>query len=156
MLEEAVPAPTDVPNVTKRTSLFNVPVRIEANDMLFTFRSDSLDIVNDVRNWLGGSGRLRGQSVALPAGVDALITFNSDRLMFARRGLPRQIADQNNLQFRRRVNPDSPMWMGFVDQQVNASGRADRDFRGQRSSRLTNATAGSLLRQRLDAAPRRT
>ncbi len=41
-LEEAVPGPTDVspqnPNITKQT--FNVPVKIESNDVLFTIRSD--------------------------------------------------------------------------------------------------------------------
>src|SRR5581483_3020947 len=61
-LEEAVPSPTDVssqnPNIKKQT--FNVPVAIEANDVVFTFRSDSLNNINDVVNWILGSDELGG------------------------------------------------------------------------------------------------
>jgi hypothetical protein len=145
-LEEAVAGPTDVPNVTKRTSRFNVPVRIETNDMLFTIRSDNQQICTDIINWLGGSGRLGSRNVTLPGALNQLWTFTSSRLMFARRSLPREVADSHNLQFRNRINPESPMWMGFVDQQVDASGPASIcTFVGNNSARLTNATAGSYF-----------
>src|SRR5690348_14246537 len=56
-LEEAVPSPTDVlsQNSPISKATFNVPVQIEANDVNFTFRSDSLNNINDVINWLTGS-----------------------------------------------------------------------------------------------------
>src|ERR1051326_6532400 len=55
-LEEAVPSPTDVsplnPRITKQT--FNVPVKIETNDVLFTLRSDHYSNVLNVTTWLQG------------------------------------------------------------------------------------------------------
>ena len=64
-LEEAVPGPTDVspanPEVTKLR--FNVPVQIEANDMLVTLRSDHTQVLDDVLGWLAGeSDTLAGAS----------------------------------------------------------------------------------------------
>jgi hypothetical protein len=150
VLEEAVPAANDVPNVTKRTPLFNVPVRIETNDLLFTIRGDSLTNVTDVTNWLGGSQRLLSRSVPMPGNVSSSWTITSRRLMFARRGIPREVADANRLQFANRVNPESPMWMGFVDQQVDGSSPArDVTFVGTPGVSLpltrTTATAGSYF-----------
>jgi hypothetical protein len=119
VLEEAVPSPTDVcpanPGITKQR--FNIPVAIEANDLLFTFRSDDAAIIQDVLAWLSGSNSLAGSAVASPS-LSRLLTFTSSRAMFAQRGLPRRIADENGLVFGFMVNPDSPMWMGFVDQQT--------------------------------------
>jgi hypothetical protein len=146
VLEEAVPGPTDVPNATKRSPLFNVPVRIETNDILFTIRGDDLTNVTDVANWLGGSQRLLSRSVPMPGNVFQSWTITSRRLMFARRNLPREVADAHNLQFRDRVNPESVMWMGIADQQTNASGPPEIcTFVGNNSARLTNATAGSYF-----------
>jgi hypothetical protein len=147
-LEEAVPSPTDVhssnPRISKRR--FNVPVRIENNDMLFTIRGDSLTNVTDVRNWLGGSGRLLSRSVPMPGNLSSIWTITSTRLMFARRSLPREIADTHRLSFASRINPESVMWMGFIDQQVAGSGPAAiTTFVGNNSARLTNATAGSYF-----------
>jgi hypothetical protein len=146
VLEEAVPGPTDVPNATKRSPLFNVPVRIETNDILFTIRGNDLINVTDVTNWLGGSQRLLSRSVPMPGNVFQSWTITSRRLMFARRNLPREVADAHNLQFRDRVNPESVMWMGIADQQTNASGPPQIcTFVGNSSARLTNATAGSYF-----------
>ena len=56
---EAVPGPSDVspanPGVIKQR--FNVPVRIEANDMLLILRSDSTAVIEDTLSWLEPSGR---------------------------------------------------------------------------------------------------
>src|SRR5205814_10323099 len=115
-LEEAVPAPTDVgqPNITKKT--FNVPVRIENNDVVFTFRSDSLNIINDIINWLLGSNRLGGNAIASPNfSSNGLFNFTTIRNEFVQIGLPRKVADQNRLSFAGRINPQTPMWMGFSD-----------------------------------------
>src|SRR5579884_782781 len=81
-LEEAVPGPTDVspqnPAITKQT--FNVPVTIESNDLVFTFRSDSLNIINDVVNWLLGSDELGGFLVASPNfAFNGLVNFTTIR-----------------------------------------------------------------------------
>ncbi|MEO8972626.1 MAG: hypothetical protein ABI406_13635, partial [Ktedonobacteraceae bacterium] len=67
-LEEAVPGPTDVsqqnPGIVKVT--FNIPVVIESNDVLFTFRSDTLANITSVEAWLQGSNSLNGKSVPSP------------------------------------------------------------------------------------------
>ncbi|HET8843763.1 MAG TPA: hypothetical protein VFN35_20030 [Ktedonobacteraceae bacterium] len=148
-LEEAVPGPTDVssrnPNIKKAT--FNVPVAIESNDLVFTFRSDNLNNINDVVNWLLGSDVLRGFLVSSPDfAFNGLLTFTSIRTQFTQIGLPRQVANQNNLPYAARVNSQTPMWMGFSDQQVAASGPAAiTTFLGNSSARFTNATSGSYF-----------
>ena len=140
-LEEAVPAPTDVspvnPGITKKT--FNVPVVIEANELLFTIRSDNANNVFDVMAFLGGSDRLAGMKVRSPR-LKAGLTFTGSRLMFVQQGLPRKVAEQNNLPFASLINPSSPMWMGFADQQVNATApAADVTFAGADGILFTTA-----------------
>ncbi len=148
-LEEAVPSPTDVssrnPNITKKT--FNVPVAIESNDLVFTFRSDSLNVINDVVNWLLGSDALGGFFIYSPNfAFDGLLTFTTIRTQFTQIGLPRQVANAHNLSFAGEVNPQTPMWMGFSDQQVSASGPAQIvTFQGNSSAHLTTATSGSYF-----------
>jgi len=148
VLEEAQPSPTDVrsgSNVTKMR--FNVPVRIEGNDILFTLRSDSQNNLNDVLNWLfGRSNRLGGQAITSPNFGQRL---TSTRVMFQQNGLPKQVANQNNLPFRNFINPQSPMWMGFADQQTNSSGPAAiTTFLGNASDRnRTTARSGDYFDQ---------
>jgi hypothetical protein len=142
-----VPGPTDVssvnPDIQKET--FNVPVRIENNDVLYTFRSDVLSNIQDVISWLQGSNRLKGSTVASP-NFGGLFTYTSTRVMFQQISLPHFVAQQNNLPFTSRINPDSQMWMGFADQQVAASGPASIcTFQGNSSARLTNATSSSYF-----------
>jgi hypothetical protein len=61
-------------------------------------------------------------------------------------GMPRKVADQNGFEFAPRVNPDSSMAMGFVDQQLNASGPAAiTTFVGNSSAKLTDAHAGDYF-----------
>ncbi|HKT00811.1 MAG TPA: hypothetical protein VJT31_14875 [Rugosimonospora sp.] len=147
VLEEAVAGPTDVgtanPGVTKQ--LFNVPVRIERNDLLFTFRSDVAGNIADVLAWLGGSGRLRGRRVASPR-LGAGLTFTSSRAMFIQLGLPRRLAQQSGLPYAGRINPASSMWMGFVDQQVGANPAAPTvTFAGAQGQPLTSARGGDYF-----------
>jgi hypothetical protein len=142
-----VPGPTDVsprnPGITKQR--FNVPVVIEANDLLLTLRSDRLDNLLNVIAWLSGSNRLNGRSVASPA-FNKLFTLTSTRLMFVQRGLPRKIADQHKLPFANQINSQSPMWMGFADQQVSGSGPANiTTFQGNSSARFTTAKSGDYF-----------
>jgi hypothetical protein len=122
VLEEAVPSPTDVssknPNIKKAT--FNVPVTIETNQVLFLLRSDNLNNIQDVVAWLQGSNKLNGQSIASPP-FGNIFTFHTARINFVQPGLPRQMANQRGFSYASEINPASSMFMGFVDQQVNAS-----------------------------------
>lgn len=147
-LEEAVPGPTDVsplnPGITKR--LFNVPVQIESNDVLFTLRSDSLTNITQVAAWFNGSNELNGKKVASPA-FNGLFNFKTPRLNFVQPGMPRKVAAANNFSFTDQINPASSMWMGFVDQQVNGSAPngATVTFAGTASAVLTTAKAGDYF-----------
>ncbi|HEY3606700.1 MAG TPA: hypothetical protein VGL06_04335 [Pseudonocardiaceae bacterium] len=154
-LAEAVPSPTDVvnglvggpgapvPNKTK--DRFNVNVAIEHNDVLFQLRSDSVANLNDVLAWLKGSNSLKGTNTPSPA-FNGLLSFQTTRVQFTQRGLPAQLANSNNFEFAPRINPDSPMWMGFLDQQTDSSGPAAiTTFAGNGSARLTNANVGDYF-----------
>ena len=147
VLEEAVAAPTDVspqnPGISKRR--WQVPVRIERNDMLFTFRSDRPGSIEDVQAWLlQGSDRLAGARVASPLG--GLFRVTSARVMFQQVGLPAKVAAQNGLPYASRINPQSPMWMGFADQQTNAAAPpALVTFQGTDQARLSTARAGDYF-----------
>ncbi|MFD7609475.1 hypothetical protein [Streptomyces sp. NPDC059828] len=144
VLEEAVAGPTDVspanPRITKRR--FNVPVSIEGNDLLFTLRSDNAANIQDVLRWLGGSNRLAGRPQTSPLLSD-LLTFTSSRAMFTQIGLPRKVADANRLVYAFMVNPRSPMWMGFADQQT--SGTSPAGAVTFQSSSLTTARPGDYF-----------
>jgi hypothetical protein len=147
VLEEAQPGPTDVTPAhsgpAKRR--YQVPVVIESNDMLLTLRSDQAPYLSDVLAWLGGSNTLRGRPVASPE-LSGLLTFTSSRHMFTQTGLPRAVALQNRLPYARYMSPESPMWMGFSDQQVNASGPAAIcTFAGHPSARFSDAVAGDYF-----------
>ena len=148
-LEEARPSPTDflagTTNPDRQKATFNVPVVIERNDVLFTLRSDSLSNLTSILNWLQGSNVLGGRIIASP-NFGGLFSFQRSRLMFQQIGLPRKVADSVGLPFRGRVNPQSPMWMGFADQQVDASGPAQIvTFVGNSSARFTNKTPGAYF-----------
>lgn len=147
-LEEAVPGPTDVspanPGVTKKT--FSVPVRIESNDLLIHLRSDNSTIITDVVNWLNGSNTLKGQRVQSPSLFQGLATITSSRPQFVGVSLPRNMAETHGFEYSQRINSDSPMWMGFLDQQTNGAGPAPIcTFMGNSSARLTNARPGDYF-----------
>ena len=149
VLEEAVPSPTDYlagtrdPDRTKQT--FNVPVRIERNDLLLTLRSDKMAVLIDIMAWLRGSGSLNGKAIASPA-FNGLIQLRETRLMFQQIGLPRKVADVFGLPFAGQVNPESPMWMGYFDQQVDAAGPAEIvTFVGNAEARLSTARPGDYF-----------
>jgi hypothetical protein len=147
VLEEAVPSPTDVSSLNPGVSKlhFNVPVQIESNDLLFTLRGDDSSYVADVVSWLGGSNTLVGRPIASPA-FPGLLAFTSSRAMFQQMGLPRYVAGANSLPFAPFIHPQSPMWMGFADQQVDGSGPAAiTTCAGNASARLTTAVAGDYF-----------
>ena len=147
VLEEAVPGPTDVspanPGISKLR--FQMPVVIEHNDLLFTLRSDNSGLLQDVLAWFAGSNRLHGEPVRSPA-WRGLIKFTSSRHMFVQMGLPKLVAEQNALPFADFINRQSPMWMGFADQQTDGSGPAAIcTFAGNSSARLTTARPGDYF-----------
>lgn len=155
VLEEAVPSPTDfgVPGIGKLQKNFQVPVRIETNDVLFIIRSDSLANIIDVSAWFNGSDELNGNAVSSP-NFNGLFQFDVPRLNFVQPGLPRQLADTLAAvgaapftKFHTKVNPASSMWMGFVDQQVQASAPngATVTFAGSSHGHLTTAKAGDYF-----------
>jgi hypothetical protein len=132
-----------IPGVTK--DRFNINVVIENNDVLFMFRSDSTVNLAAVPLWLMGSNNLNGKGVPSP-NFNGLFNFQPTRLQFVQQGLPRKMADQYGFDFAPRVNPNSSMTMGFVDQQVNAAGPpAICTFAGNSSAKLTNAQIGSYF-----------
>jgi hypothetical protein len=147
VLEEAQPGPTDVSPANPRITKFryNVDVRIERNDLLFTLRGDNPGTLSDVLAWFAGSNKLRGHAVASPA-WDGLIRFTSSRHMFVQMGLPKAVARQHRLPFANFIQHQSPMWMGFADQQVNGAGPAPIcTFAGTSAARLTTAVTGDYF-----------
>jgi hypothetical protein len=148
MLEEAVPSPTDVspanPGITKAT--YNIPVRIEANDLLITVRSDNSTIISDVLAWLGGSNRLKNTTVPSPTLFRGLATVTSSRAMFVGVSLPRNMAETHGFSYSQSINSDSPMWMGFLDQHTNGAGPAPICTAvGNASAKLTTANPGDYF-----------
>jgi hypothetical protein len=155
VLQEATPFPTDVigglvggsgsvnPGITK--ARFNVNVRIESNDMLIETRSDSLANLTNINLWLQGSNNLGGIFILSPP-FRGLFSFQTPRVMFVQQGLPKKIAQQNSFEFAPRMNPDSTMAMGFVDQMTNTAGPAAIvTFAGNSSAVLSNAKAGDYF-----------
>jgi hypothetical protein len=146
-LEEAMVCKTDVselnPHIQKKT--FQIPTTIEQNDLLITLRSDTMSNVMDVANWLRGGRTLSGERVEAPPFSD-LLEITSMRLMFVQVGLPHKIANHAKLPYANTVNPQSSMWMGFVDQHVNGSGPAEiTTFQGNDSARLTDTSEGDYF-----------
>ena len=146
--EEAVPAPTDVsasnPGVTKVN--LNIPVTIEANEVHLQLRSDSLGITESILAWLRGSNRLGARFVPSPR-FNGLLRQTGTRVMFQQIGLPRKVADANRLPFAGEINPDTPMWMGFADQQTDGGAPSAQTvtFVGDSHAKLTTANPGDYF-----------
>jgi hypothetical protein len=143
-LEEAKAAPTDAGQLGIVKRKFDISPQIGGTDILFTVRSDSAAILADVSKWLrGNTTTLNGQAIAPPK---LPVTWTGVRAMFSQRGLPRRMAEQDGLYYADRINDDSPMWMGFADQQTSSSGPPQAvTFAGNASSRLTTARAGDYF-----------
>jgi hypothetical protein len=79
--------------------------------------------------------------------LNGLFSITSDRVNFVQPGLPRSLADQHGFAFATQINPTSPMWMGFADQQVHGSAAtgAAVTFLGTSSARLTTAKLGDYF-----------
>jgi hypothetical protein len=142
-LEEAVATSTDItaagdPLHRPRFGGRAFALRIEDNDVLLSLRSDLVHNLNDVEHWLKGSNTLNGAKVASPA-LNGLLHWTSSRHMFVQIGLPRRLAEAQALPFAAKINPQSPMWFGLADQNVNGAGPAAITcFQGNNSARLAN------------------
>jgi hypothetical protein len=94
--------------------------------MLLQMRSDSISNLTSALLWLQGSNNLHGKVITSP-NFNGLLSFQTSRIQFMQPGMPRSMADQaaaanpNFYEFHTRINPDSSMVMGFVDQQTNSS-----------------------------------
>src|SRR2546430_14655355 len=78
--------------------------------------------------------------------IDAGMPITSPRAMSGQQGLPRNVAASQGLPFTNFINPFSTMWMGFLDQQVDASAPAQNvTFVGGGGIKVTNAAAGSYF-----------
>lgn len=153
VLENAVAGPTDVvggvvqgvqnPPPKER---FNINVVLEQNDMLLHMRSDSMANLTNALAWLQGSNNLHGQVLASP-NFNGLLAFQASRVQFQQPGMPRRVADQaaaahpDFYEFHSRINPNSPMNMGFTDQHLNsnAPNAATVTFAGDPGNTLTQA-----------------
>jgi hypothetical protein len=144
VLEEAVASPTDAgePGIVKRK--FDFTPELGGTDILLTVRSDTSANITDVLDWFNGSNTLAGVSTPSPA-----LPFiqTGRRVQFVQQGMPKLVAEEDGLYYQDRINPDSPMWMGFGDQQVSASGPASAVcFTGNLTPQSsTTATPGSYF-----------
>ncbi len=124
---------------------FNVNVVIEKNDVLLHTRSNNLGNLTNINAWLQGSNTLNGQVILSPA-FKGLFKFQTARVQFLQQGMPQKVAEANNFEFAGRMNPDSAMAMGFVDQQTDSSGPpAITTFAGNSSAVMTSAKAGDYF-----------
>jgi hypothetical protein len=143
-LEEAKAAPTDAGQAGIVKRKFDITPMIGGSDVLFTIRSDDSAIVQDVLRYLrSASSTLNGVSVPPP---NLPLTWSPVRAMFSQPGLPRRIAEREGLYYADRINDQSPMWMGFADQQTSSTGPAAAcTFAGNASSQLTTARQGDYF-----------
>jgi hypothetical protein len=113
--------------------------------MMIMVRSDTPANITDVLAYLGGATTLAGKKVAA-AGLNNLMKLTSSRVMFTQQGLPRKMANASSLPYAGEINPRSPMWMGFGDQQVSGGGPAAiTTFVGNASAKVTTAKAGDYF-----------
>jgi hypothetical protein len=101
-----------------------------------------------------GAGNVQAQfgpifQYFVPARLTRTPTTTDQRVLFDALNQIEQLYDfspSNNFEYAPRINPDSPMWMGFLDQQTDSSGPAAiTTFAGNGSAHLTNATAGDYF-----------
>src|SRR6266702_1676115 len=77
---------------------------------------------------------------------NGLLAFQPPRVQFMQPGMPSSVANSYGFEFAPRINPDSSMAMGFIDQQVDSSGPPQIvTFVGNSSAKLTDAQPGSYF-----------
>ena len=113
---------------------------------MFTIRSDSLPVVNDVDAWLAGSNVLARRRVPSPA-FQTLLRFDPARVMFNQRGMPRRIAEEAGLPVPRHGSTRSHRcgWASPTSRRPAAGQPQSRPFQGNASARLTTAWSGDYF-----------
>lgn len=124
---------------------------LEQNDVVFHFRSDVLDQLQDVVQALFlRSGKLRGRP-APAANLADLFEVTSIRTGFVGAGLPRRMAMRAKLAVAHRIPATSPLFMGFTSTQqqgqahevaVRFDGRPDPRLRPLTTARPGDYFAG--------------
>ena len=95
----------------------NTATLLEANDVVFHLRSDSLDNLLDVQHALfSRSGSLAGRA-APAADLADLFEVSSVRTGFVGAGLPRRMAEQAKLAYAEKIPATAPLFMGFTSTQ---------------------------------------
>jgi hypothetical protein len=90
---------------------------LEAADLVFHLRSDTLEQLHDVwRALFGGSGTLAGRA-APEADLSDLFAVTSVRTGFIGAGLPRRMAEQAGLAVASQIPQEAPLFMGFTSTQ---------------------------------------
>ena len=113
---------------------------LEANEVVFHFRSDSLDHLHDVQRALFGGGTLAGQHVPA-ADVADLFHVTSVRTGFVGAGLPRHVATQAGLKVAGQIPAGAPLFMGFTSTQRDGEAHeAAVSFDGKRDPLLQPLT----------------
>ncbi len=114
---------------------------LEANEVVFHFRSDVLDHLHDVQRALfSRSGTLAGQP-AEAADVADLFRITSARTGFVGVGLPRQMAQRAGLAVATRIPESAPLFMGFTStQQLGQAHEQAVQFDGRRDPQLPPLT----------------
>lgn len=130
VLLDAIRFPSDPPDTA-----------LEANDILFHLRADSLDHLRDIqRAWFGHSGTLAGRP-APTADLAGLFHITSVRTGFVGAGLPRQMAQHAGLPFAGQIPEAAPMLMGFTStQQTGQAKEVTVSFDGKRDPLLQPLT----------------
>ena len=130
VLLDAIRFPSDPPSTL-----------LEANDIVFQFRSDMLGNLRDVQRALfERSGMLAGQS-APAADIADLFHVTSVRTGFVGAGLPHQMAEHAALRVAAEIPPAAPLFMGFTStQQSGEAKEVAVSFDGKRDPLLQPLT----------------
>ena len=103
--------------------------------------------------WLKGSNSLSGINITSPA-FNGLISFQTTGCSSPSGACPARWPTSNSFEYAPRINPNSPMWMGFLDQQTDSSGPAQiTTFAGNGSAASDQRQPGRLLRPGQHPAP---
>ncbi len=90
---------------------------LEANEIAFHLRSDSLDQLHDVQHALFGKSSTLAGAPAPTADIADLVHITSVRSGFVGAGLPRSMAQQAKLSVAAQIPETSPLFMGFTSAQ---------------------------------------
>ena len=122
---------------------------LEANDLVFHFRSDLLGNLHDVQHALFERGGTLADRPSSDANLADLFVVTSVRTGFVGAGLPRRMARQAQLGFADQIPEGAPLFMGFTSsQQLGQASEAAASFDGRPNPLvppLTTARSGDYF-----------